>query len=162
MDPNPNAFPLRDTEFHRIGDTSNPQYAPLDIRRFPALHDPAAEEFHTLAAHKINITAELARSDRVFFVCDRPLAVEDPLRPGPNEPDTKETFVWFNHLGKELRRLPILFHLKREACRALESVVRWWALRFPHAQFKIGLEVKAIFKKVLHGQQNNTRDDTEK
>ena len=156
MDPNPNAFPLRDTKFHRIGDTSDPQYVPLDIRCFPALHNPAAEEFRTLAAHKIDIATELACSDRVFFVCDRPLAIEDPLWPGPNEPDTKETFVWFNHSGKELHGLPILFHLKREACRALEGVVRWWSIHFPHAQYKIGLKVKAIFKKVLHGLQNDT------
>ena len=102
MDPNPQGFPLRDTEFKQISVVGDPQYLPMDIRTYPALRDPTAEEFHSLAAHKLDVAAELMCSNRAFFVPHHPLAVKDPLRPGPNEPQMSETFVWVNHLGKEL------------------------------------------------------------
>ena len=41
-------------------------------------------------------------------------------------------------------------------CRALEEVIWDWCAHYPNQQYKVGLEVKAIFKKVLHGLQNDT------
>ena len=116
----------------------------------PHLHDPAAKEFHLLAVHKIDIMAKLVQSNQVFFICDHPLAIEDPLWSGPNEPDTLETYVWHNHSSKKLRGVTVLLHLKCEMCRVLKEAIWDWCACYPNQQYKVSMEVKVIFKKVLH------------
>ena len=146
MQPNPNGFPLNDAEYQEIGVVGDPNYQPFDIRVIPG------DQYDRLAAHDVDVAAELAKGDEAFYVREaRP--IYDPLRPGDNVPDTLETYVWHNHSNKKLRGVAVLLHLKREMCGALEEAIRDWCARYPNQQYKVGLEVKAIFKKVLHGWQ---------
>ena len=146
MEPNPNGFPLNDAEYQEIGVIGDPNYQPFDIRVIPG------DQYDRLTAHGVDVPAELEQGDQAFFVHEA-CPIYDPLQPGVNVPDTLEMYVWHNHSSKRVRGVAVLLHLKREMCGVIEEVIRDWCAHYPNQQYKVGVEVKAIFKKVLHGWQ---------
>ena len=148
MEPNPNRFPLNDAKYQEISVISDPNYKPFDIWVTPG------DQYNWLTAHIVDVAAELAKGDQVFFVHEAH-PIYNPLQPGDNMPVALETYVWHNHSNKKLRGVVVLLHLKHEMCRALKEVIRDWCAHYPNQQYKVGLEVKAIFKKkkVMYGWQ---------
>ena len=60
MEPNPNGFPLNDTEYQEIGVVGDPNYQPFDIRVI------LGDQHNWLMVHDVDVAAELAKGDKAF------------------------------------------------------------------------------------------------
>ena len=106
MQPNPNAFPTKDTEFALVGYTDSERYRSFDISQV-FNHDDSKLEDHGLAIDDLDPNA-------AFF--EGPVPITDTLAA---DPAPMATFLWQNHSKEEASAgYAAIYFLKREIGRA--------------------------------------------
>ena len=135
MQPNPNAFPTKDTEFALVDYTGNDKYRNFDITQEEEQDDSKLEE-HGVSTDSLN---------PILSFYEGPVPITDTLAA---DPAPMATFLWKNHSSEDVSSGYVaIYFLKRALVRGMLQAIDIWENENPLSQYKLGIEVKAIFAK---------------
>ena len=111
MQPNPNAFPTKDTEFALVGYTDSERYRSFDISQ--ALnHDDSKLEDHGVCIDDLDPNA-------AFF--EGPLPITDAMA---SDPAPMATFLWQNHSREDASSGYVaIYFLKRALAKGMLQAI---------------------------------------
>ena len=135
MYPVKDAFPTKDVEFTLVGYTDNEKYRSFDIT-------DASKQDNAQLRQKIGAEIDKLNPSASLYVS--PTLISDNFA---SDPAPMATYQWVNHSKSEVSRYKSVYFLKRALADAMIQAINLWQENNEEAQFKLGIEVKAIFSK---------------
>lgn len=136
MQPEPNAFPTKDTEFTLVGYTDNDKYRSFDISQEYQQDDTELQKLIPVDIDTLNPSSSFYQG---------PIRLNDRFA---SDPPPMATFQWRNHSKSDVTGYIAVYYLKRELAKGMLKAIEIWETEQPHSQYKVGIEVKAVFKKL--------------
>ena len=138
---NTDAFPVNDTEYSVVDPAVNSGFTKFDYR------DQHAQNDDQLKAHGVNIDEVQDQASTGQVVYRGPVCIDDPLG------SSMTTYRWKNASDPVIHGYAALYHLKRLLATGIDTAISMWCAskkkENPGAvpEYKVGIEVKALFKK---------------
>lgn len=147
MYPVKDAFPTKDVEFALVGYTDNDKYRSFNISQADQQDDAQLRQKIGAEIDKLNPSASLYVG---------PTLITDNFA---SDPAPMATYQWANHSKSEVSGYKSVYFLKRALADAMIQAINLWQENNEEAQFKLGIEVKAIFSKAHPNQLHPLEKD---